>query len=527
MADVFISYRNTPERRAFARRLATILRAHGVEVWWDYGLAEGESYRQQITDELAKARVVIPLWCAESIHSKWVAMEAELGKDKLLPVRLQNIAPPDAFEAIHAADLVGWDGTISHPRLQAFVRRLCERLGKPGTAPADTLEELAQLPPLAVLPMVTLKAGPTVTAPQSGPGRVPWPWIGATAGGVLGLAWLAAYLAGMPVGGPAGRPTVELAAPDARLGRPVEPVAKTTVTTNIAATTARDRVAALTPGAGKTEFARDTLADGTPCGFCPEMVVVPKGDFMMGSSQAQIFALSKEVPSAADHFKWEGPQHKVTIAQPFAVGRFAVTFDEWEACVADGGCKARPGDQGWGRGNRPVINVSWTEVTGEYLPWLSKKTGRSYRLLSEAEREYAAKAGTKTAYWWGQSISTDQANYDGSIVLDGSSKGPNRQTTEPVDSFQPNPWGLYQVHGNVYDWTADCWHDTYNGAPADGSAWTEGCSQSGLRVLRGGARGLDPRSIRAAYRYSKPADGRFSFTGFRVARSVSSLAALP
>lgn len=115
MADVFISYRNLPERRAYARRLATILRAHGIEVWWDFGLAEGESYRQQITDELGRARVVVPLWCAESILSKWVAMEAEFGRDKLLPVRLQNVAPPDAFEAIHAADLIGWDGTIGPP----------------------------------------------------------------------------------------------------------------------------------------------------------------------------------------------------------------------------------------------------------------------------------------------------------------------------------------------------------------------------------------------------------------------------
>ncbi len=153
MADVFISYRNLPERRAYASRLALILRAHGLEVWWDYGLAQGESYRQQITDELARARVVVPLWCEEGVRSNWIAMEAELGRDKLSPARLQNVSPPDAFEGIHAADLIGWDGSVSNPRLQAFVQRLCDRLGKPGKAPAETLEELAHLPKLAPLPM--------------------------------------------------------------------------------------------------------------------------------------------------------------------------------------------------------------------------------------------------------------------------------------------------------------------------------------------------------------------------------------
>jgi hypothetical protein len=131
MADVFICYRNTPERRALVKRLATILWAHGVTVWWDYGLEAGESYRTQITTELANARVVAPMWCAESVNSQWVRMEAELGKDKLVPARLQKVAPPDAFEAIHAADLIGWDGAVGSPRVLAFVRRICARLEVP------------------------------------------------------------------------------------------------------------------------------------------------------------------------------------------------------------------------------------------------------------------------------------------------------------------------------------------------------------------------------------------------------------
>ena len=178
------------------------------------------------------------------------------------------------------------------------------------------------------------------------------------------------------------------------------------------------------------------------CDACPQMVVVPPGRFMMGSPETE-----------ESHLDPEEPQHLVTFAQPFAVGAFAVTFDEWDACVADGGCDGyRPSDQGWGRGRRPVINVSWHDAKA-YVEWLSRKTGRTYRLLSEAEREYAARAGTATPFWWGSSISTEQANYDGNVVYGGGPNGEYRQRTLSVESFQPNPCGLYQVHGNVLEWT--------------------------------------------------------------------------
>ena len=156
----------------------------------------------------------------------------------------------------------------------------------------------------------------------------------------------------------------------------------------------------------------------------------------------------------------EGPQHRVTFARPFAVGKFAVTFDEWDACVADGGCNGyKPKDEGWGRDKRPVINVNWDDAQA-YVAWLSRKTGKTYRLLSEAEREYVTRAGTTTPFWCGPSISTSQANYDGNHTYGSGSKGEYRQKTMPVDSFQPNPWGLYQVHGNVWEWTEDCLNDT-------------------------------------------------------------------
>ena len=155
----------------------------------------------------------------------------------------------------------------------------------------------------------------------------------------------------------------------------------------------------------------------------------------------------------------EGPQHRVTFARQFAVGKFAVTFDEWDACVADGGCNGyRPTDEGWGRGKRPVINVNWNDAKA-YVAWLSQKTGKTYRLLSEAEREYVTRAGTTTPFWWGSSISTGQANYNGNQPTAADQRASFGRRPFRSNSFQPNPWGLYQVHGNVWEWTEDCWND--------------------------------------------------------------------
>jgi formylglycine-generating enzyme required for sulfatase activity len=244
------------------------------------------------------------------------------------------------------------------------------------------------------------------------------------------------------------------------------------------------------------------------CDTCPEMVVAPAGTFTMG-------APANEEP----RFRHEGPQHGVTIAQQFAVGRFAVTFDEWDACVADRGCnRYLPSDERWGRGRRPVVNVTWDNVKA-YLAWLSRKTGKTYRLLSEAEREYVTRAGTATPFWWGTSISTDQANYDGDTTYGGGPKGETRFQTVPVDSFSANPWGLYQVHGNVHELVEDCYHDSYVGAPSNGSAWTSGdCSR---RVLRGGFWRSDAFEVRAASRNHNIAGVRGGGVGFRVARALA------
>jgi formylglycine-generating enzyme required for sulfatase activity len=247
----------------------------------------------------------------------------------------------------------------------------------------------------------------------------------------------------------------------------------------------------LSPARERTLRPKDTFRE---CSNCPQMIVVPAGSFMMGSPRNERGRNTNE-----------GPRHAVTFARPFAVGRFELTFDEWDGCVADGGCNGyKPSDRGWGRGRQPVINVSWADAKA-YVAWLSKKTGKDYRLLTEAEYEYATRAGTQTAYPWGDDVGKNNANQWGS------------KQTAPVGSFAANAFGLYDMVGNVWAWTEDCYHDSYNGAPADGSAWT---NRTNGRVVRGGAWLDPPVDLRSANRFWFTTDVRYGNLGFRVGRTL-------
>jgi len=238
--------------------------------------------------------------------------------------------------------------------------------------------------------------------------------------------------------------------------------------------------------------------------YCPEMIVVPAGVFMMGSPE-------RDEGRSGEGWQREGPQHEVTIARPFAVSKFDVTFAEWDGCVWLGGCPLAS-DSGMGRGTKPVINVT-PEDAQYYVKWLSGFTGQPYRLLTEAEWEYAARAGTTTAYYWGDEIGEGNANCNGC-----GSKWDSRETS-PVGSFNPNAFGLYDMAGNVYQWTQDCDHSDYNGAPKDGSARTTGdCS---YREGRGGSWDDPPNVLRTANRGGGPSNFRDIYTGFRVARTLT------
>ena len=230
------------------------------------------------------------------------------------------------------------------------------------------------------------------------------------------------------------------------------------------------------------------------CAVCPQMVVVPAGSFTMGGES-------------------EGPRHRVTIRQRFAVGKVEITIAEWDACVRARGCgNHRAGDRNWGRGQRPAINVNWRDARS-YVRWLRQLTGQPYRLLSETEWEYAARAGTRTAYPWGVAAGRNRANCKGC-----GSRWDGRKTAK-AGTFPANGFGLHDLHGNVREWVQDCWHSSYLGAPTDGSAWTAG-GDCRRRVLRGGSWKEIPWNIRSASRMAGKVKTRNSKSGFRIALTL-------
>lgn len=242
---------------------------------------------------------------------------------------------------------------------------------------------------------------------------------------------------------------------------------------------------------------RDSLKSG---GEGPLLVVIPAGRFQMGSPSNESMRSENE-----------GPQHEVIIAQPLAIGVHAVTFDDYDRYT--GSKNARPGSRSLD--SHPVRNVSWDDAQ-KYCQWLSEQTGHTYRLPSEAEWEYACRAGTLTVFSFGDQITPEQVNYDGNSPYAGGVKGLYRQSTVPVRSLPPNPWGLYEMHGNVWEWCQDHWHGDYQGAPNDGSTWETGGSSS--RVLRGGSWYDYGRNVRSASRIRLGPGFRNGSLGFRVCR---------
>ena len=288
---------------------------------------------------------------------------------------------------------------------------------------------------------------------------------------------------------------------------------------------AGDRSARRAPGLAGTRF-RDALSGG---GDGPEMVVIPSGSFRMGSPLGEQGRRNNE-----------GPVHRVTIREAFALGVKEVTRGEFARFVEDTGCSAgnrcRVWDGGWKGGDgrnwrnpgygqsdsHPVTCVNWEDARA-YARWLSGRTGEGYRLPSESEWEYAARGGTRTARYWGESASGQCSYANGADASTDFSWATDcddgHARAAPSGSFEPNAYGLHDMLGNVWEWTQDCWNGNYSGAPSDGSAWLSGnCS---LRVLRGGSWGGDPRNLRAAYRGRDDTDSRGHDVGFRVSRTLA------
>jgi formylglycine-generating enzyme required for sulfatase activity len=545
MTDVFLSYKR--EDKAYARALAEALARRGLDVWWDVDLLPGERFTAEIEQVIERAKVAVVLWSERAIHSDYVLDEARLAKERgiLVPARLDASQPPIGFRTVQTEDLSAWDAAPASPVIAGLVDAVARRAGKtpePDASDAETADHLhgrdaeAKLwesirtnpaPSIAEyrlyldrypdglfadLARLRVAALETDAAEAARRARRPAPMklvAGATAivvlvGGVFGLITQWPEVAEVVVPERADAPpSIEGDAVETEPATPTDAVVPRSSVLKFLAE-ADDVAGGSAPDAAQPEELpdlatfTDTLADGSPCGFCPEMVVIPAGTFTMGSP-----------PEEEGRYDDEGPQREVRVER-FALGRNEVTFAQYDACVDAGGCAERPDDEGWGRGERPVINVSWQDAQA-YVDWLGEATGELYRLPSEAEWEYAARAGTTTRFAFGDELSSSEANFARNIGR-----------TWEVGAGPANDWGLFDVHGNVWEWVEDCWNGSYDGASFETSPLLQNnggaCTR---RVVRGGSWDNLPRYLRSAYRNRNGTDFWYYTFGFRVARTLT------
>ncbi|MBI1251044.1 MAG: SUMF1/EgtB/PvdO family nonheme iron enzyme [Alphaproteobacteria bacterium] len=524
MPDVFLSYNR--EDQAKAKLIAEALEADGISVWWDTVLRAGETYDEVTERHLREAKAVVVLWSQRSVKSKWVRAEATLGERKsaLVPAMIEPCERPILFELIQTADLSHWSGDHKDPHWLDFLEDVRARIGgaaavAPAPAPAVRAEEPSESLEAAFwtsvqsssdpadfesylkrfpsghfadlarrrLDALRKPAAPQLVAATPAPDPVaaaPRPRRKAEKSGgspmplILGAAALAAAAFGAYVFMSGDNPPT--------------PPAPAAVQADAAPAAAEPSETAQAPQASAPQAtAQPAAPQGAvfqDCSDCPIMVRLTGGSFQMGSPDNE-----------RGRNPWEGPRHSVQI-QAFAMAASEVTFAQWDACVADGGCRGyTPGDRGWGRGDRPALSVSWDDAQA-YVQWLSRKSGRAYRLPSESEWEYAARAGSDTAFPWG-------ASYDRSRAITGQ--------TQPFDRVWANPFGLHAMGGNLREWVEDCYVNSYTGAPADGRPVTSGnCAQ---RVVRDASWRSGPNEFRSANRARVSRNVRDSTIGFRVA----------
>lgn len=440
-------------------------------------MTAGEAFNAEIDREARAAKCIVVCWSPAARQSEWVNAEAMIGfeQKKLAACYVagpDSFSAPTPFNALHTEDLRRWlftpsDADAGWGGLLHRIGRLCgradiENLGRP----QDNATRIDA--DRSVSPRPSTNEGKSILA-----------WLAATAVALTALVVLL---------NSAGWQSPRLEEADQNPGEEISnPVRNAPSIEN---ETLQTQSPPLEPVRVGQEF-----DDCGGEGWCPRMVVVPSGGILMGD----------------DAYTESRPSHVITVNR-FAVAKFEVTFAEWDECVQRGGCnRFSPGDEGWGRGRRPVINVSWADAR-DYVSWLSRETHRTYRLLSEAEWEFAARGFSTSTYYTGASFSPDQGNVLSSVGQ-----------TQPVGSYAPNSFGLHDVLGNVQEWVQDCWNDNYVGAPEDGSAWvSDGCT---YRVVRGGSwLGLSSGGYLAsgvAERNRAIHTAATSTLGFRVARALN------
>ncbi len=516
--SVFLSYRRDDTRHLSARIYEQLERHFGEgHVFFDVDTLPryaGWDFEDVIRETVPQCRVFLAI-----IGRDWARlMRARLREPKdfvqielaialntpgvrVIPVLVDGAAMPVAADLPEALrGLLGKQNVVlpPDPHLRQAVNDLAKTLlaAPAQPIPPPPARPAPPPPPQPHPPSTTAPPTPTVGIPK---------WL--MPAGAAGLA-LVALLAWGPwsqsnppgaeappiVEAPASEATPEAAGPSP----PAETPAPATSFVDARSTPASTRAPLVTNPSSLPDYALFRECEG-----CPEMVMIPAGSFTMGSPASE-----------AGRFGDEGPQVSVRVPR-FAIPRFETTWDEWAACVSAGVCQQRE-DSGFGRGRRPVINVDWETDTRAFLRFVNSRVS-GYRLPSEAEWEYAARAGTTTTFSWGNGIRPEQAQYWWSVSYNGSpTRTTNPSGTAPVGSFQNNAWGLYDMHGNVWEWVEDCYRDNLSGQTA--AANTAGdCS---LRVLRGGSWSGDPYWLRSAFRIRLTSTLRLSDFGFRLARTL-------
>jgi len=566
LPDVFISYNR--EDREMARLVANALEAEGFSVWWDAALRAGETYDEVTEQNLRQAGAVVVLWSKRSSNSKWVRAEATVGErsSTLVPALIEDCERPIRFELVQTADLRHWRGDRADPNWRAFMQDIKTAISKRGSrvmnaapaaaaasAPDASIEtafwnsikdgadrtefeaylarypaghfsslarnRLAALSRPAAPAAAPRPAQPQPLRPQPAQPQPPRPAAQApraavkapekkSGGGVV----IGAIVAALAVIGVVAFVLMRSGAPEAAqsvAAADPAPVVETTPTpTEPESAPATDMLADAAPGENDIE-AEATAVEPAPdepapaeapapppgpsgsfrdCDACPLMMRLPGGSFLRGSPESE-----------PGRNAYEGPQRAVTVPA-FAIGVNEVSRDEWNACVADDACP----NKGYSAdGTLPALGVSFREGE-QFTGWLSRKTGKKYRIPTEAEWEYAARGGTQSAYWWGE-------RYESGRVATGA--------PSTVGAHAANPFGLHDVLGNAREWVADCYVNNYVNAPDDGRAVKEG--DCGKRVVRGGAWSNPPIDLRVANRSRIDVGVRAQYMGLRVASDLN------
>ena len=500
MPDVFVSYNR--EDIPIAQRIVDGLVAEGINVWLDMELKAGENYDEITEEGLRSAKAVVVLWSSRSVKSRWVRAEATIGQRKstLVPAMIEECDRPVMFELIQTTDLSKWDGDRADPNWRKLVSVIRDRIT---AAPPGPLFDNASVK-RPVNKKGKVKAAPKQVAirkehiaqkKSSGIGAVLVAMPVLLLGGFAGLyIWKPDQVGALIASFSDGATSIASDVASIRSAGAETTSAPTLTATAspqalLDATPVGETLVGATPTPVESPASETALNTFRECDACPLMLNIAGGTFMMGAPDDE---LGRKPP--------EGPQRKVAIA-PFAIGVTEVTFDEWDACVADGGCgKYKPDDKGLGRGKLPVTNVSWKDATA-YATWLTKKTNRAYRLPTEAEWEYAGRAGSNTPFWWG--------------ALNDAAKSGAGPETQDVSALEANAFGLRGISGNAREWTQDCYVNTFANAPLDGrSVEVAKCAQ---RVTRGGAFTDTVEALRIAARTRSAPDARDRLTGFRIA----------